>query len=302
MMDLHDMLLQKRPGVKLTEHADLAGYSWFRLAGKARLLAVLDDDQALSQFLAGLPDETPLHVLGVGSNVIIRDGGISGVVLKLGRGFRFLERREGDRIRVGAGCLDAQVARFAETEALSGFEFLSTIPGTIGGAAVMNAGAHGGAFHDRLVHLEAIDRHGRFITLKPEQIGATYRQTNIDQGLIVTGALLQGSPASQADITKTMTLFQEERRQSQPSREKTGGSTFKNPKDAKAWKLIDEAGCRGLFHDGVRVSQKHCNFLINESAQRANAIEELGEMVREKVYAHSGVSLEWEIRRLGSSA
>lgn len=301
-MDLDDMVMQDRPGVKLTEFADLSGYSWFRLAGRARLLAVIEDDHALSNFLIGLPDEMPMEVLGLGSNVIIRDGGIPGVVIKLGRGFRFLERREANRIRVGAGCLDAQVARFAEAESLAGFEFLSTIPGSIGGAAMMNAGAHGGAFHDRLVHLEAVDRHGQFITLRPDQIGASYRQTNIEQGLLVTGALLQGEPADQDEVSRRMARFQEERRQSQPSREKTGGSTFKNPKEAKAWQLIDEAGCRGLLHDGVRVSQKHCNFLINENATRANAIEELGEMVREKVYATSGVSLDWEIRRLGALA
>jgi len=284
----------------LTPGAPLAELVWFRAGGAAEMLFQPADTDDLARLLAGLPLDVPVTVIGLGSNLIIRDGGLAGVVVRLSaRGFGGLERLAGDRIRVGAAVPDKRLAAFALAEGLDGFAFYHGIPGGIGGALRMNAGAHGAETRERLVEVEAVDRAGRRHVLPAEALGMRYRHTDAPADLVFTAAVFQGTPAPRAEIEAAMAAVQAHREANQPIRERTGGSTFKNPPGHSAWKLVDAAGCRGLRLGGAQVSELHCNFLINSGGATAEDIERLGETVRARVLAATGVRLEWEIKRLG---
>jgi UDP-N-acetylmuramate dehydrogenase len=260
----------------------------FRPADRADLMAFLRDK----------PDDVPVTVIGVGSNLLVRDGGVPGVVVRLGRGFVDIEA-EGQDIVCGAGALDVHVATVARNHGIAGLEFLSGIPGTIGGALRMNAGAYGRETKDVLVEATAIDPHGTEHTLKPDDLGMAYRRSSLPCDWIFVGARLRGAPGDPGEIGQRMTEIQAARSGSQPIRSRTGGSTFKNPPGHKAWELIDKAGCRGLRRGAAMVSEQHCNFLINTGGASATDLEFLGEEIRTRVYQASGIRLEWEIRRIG---
>src|SRR5690606_19647799 len=240
----------------------------------------------------------PVTVIGVGSNLLVRDGGVEGVVVHLGKAFARI-KVDGRHVHAGAGAADVAVAAAARDAGLAGLEFLSGVPGTIGGALRMNAGAYGREMQDVVIQAEALDHKGRLHSLTPEQLGFAYRHTAVPEGWIFTTAVLAGTPDDKAAIARRMAEIRDAREDSQPLRTRTGGSTFKNPPGAKAWELIDRAGCRGLARGGAKVSEKHCNFLINTGTATASDIEGLGEAVRRRVFEATGVSLEWEIRRVG---
>jgi UDP-N-acetylmuramate dehydrogenase len=293
---------------QLLKGESLAPFTWFRVGGPADVLFLPADADDLSQFLAALPAGAPVLPIGVGSNLIVRDGGVEGVVIRLaGRQFAQVEPLDGARIRAGAGALDSTVAKGAAKAGIAGLEFYAGIPGTIGGALTMNAGCYGRETKDVLVEATALDRSGKRITLAHADFGFTYRHNALPEGLIFLDATFQGSPDDPAAITARMNEITEKREASQPIREKTGGSTFKNPVDARgeklsAWKLNDEAGMRGHRRGGAQVSEKHANFLINTGDATAADIEGLGEEVRAAVKARHGVELEWEIKRVGRRA
>lgn len=285
--------------------APLAPLTWFRTGGPAEVLFRPADADDLALFLAGLPAEVPVTVIGVGSNLLIRDGGVAGVVIRLGKAFGKIEVGDG-RLKVGAGATDVSVAAAARDAGLAGLEFLRGIPGTIGGALRMNAGAYGREMADVLVEAEAVDRAGRRHTLSLADMGFSYRRSSVPADFIFTGARLAGSPDSPDAIAKRMATINEAREESQPLRTRTGGSTFKNPPadvggGRRAWELIDAAGCRGFKVGGAQVSEKHCNFLINTGGATASDIEALGEEVRRRVADATGVPLDWEIRIIGDS-
>ncbi|MCC6983654.1 MAG: UDP-N-acetylmuramate dehydrogenase [Bauldia sp.] len=285
---------------RLTPNADMAPVTWFRVGGPAEILFQPADEDDLALFLSRLPSEIPVTVVGIGSNLLIRDGGIRGVVIRLSaKGFGHAVREPGDRLRVGAFLPDKRLAAFALEEGLDGFAFYHGIPGGIGGALRMNAGANGRETAERLVSVRAVDREGRVHVLGNAEMGFEYRHTNASDDLVFTEATFQGTPADRAGIQAAMDAVQHHRETVQPLKEKTGGSTFKNPPGTSAWKLIDAAGCRGLRVGGAQVSEMHTNFLINTDEASAADIEELGETVRARVYETSGVRLEWEIKRLG---
>jgi UDP-N-acetylmuramate dehydrogenase len=301
-------LLQRLPAVRgrYTESADLARITWFRVGGPADVSFRPLDRDDLVAFLKGRPSDVPITVIGVGSNLLVRDGGVPGVVIRLGRGFVDV-CADGDEVVAGAAALDINVARTALDAKLAGLEFLSGIPGTIGGAVRMNAGAFGGELSDVLVCAEAVDLDGNVHTLTPADLGFTYRHSELPEAWIVTSARLKGRAGDAAAIAARMDEIRATREDSQPVRVRTGGSTFKNPstpeaKGRKAWQLIDAAGCRGLIRGGAMVSDKHCNFLINTGTATAADIEALGEEVRRRVFQDSGVVLEWEIQRIGVPA
>ena len=278
----------------------MAGLTWFRVGGPAQAMFSPDDEEDLCYFLKMLPKQVPLTVVGVGSNLIVRDGGIPGVVLRLShKGFGHIEREGETSIRAGTAMLDRKVAEFAEHQGLAGLEFYAGIPGSIGGALRMNAGANGVETKDVLVEAQAVSRSGDIKIFRNYQMGFAYRSSSVDADYIFTSALFQGVPDAHEAIQARMRTVQAHRETAQPIREKTGGSTFKNPKDSSAWKLIDEAGCRGLRVGGAQVSEMHCNFLINTGDASAADIEGLGEEVRRRVKETSGVELEWEIKRIG---
>jgi len=288
---------------RLTRDAALAGITWFRVGGPAELMFRPADLDDLQRFLAAKPAEVPATVIGVGSNLLVRDGGVPGVVIRLGRGFAEI-RPEGARIHAGAAALDLNVAFAARDAGIAGLEFLSGIPGTIGGALRMNGGAYGREMTDVVVEGTALDGAGRLIRLSHGDFGFSYRHSSQPADRIFLGALLAGEPDEPAAIARRMVEIQGAREASQPIRTRTGGSTFANPRDpkakgAKAWQLIDAAGCRGLRMGGAQVSEQHCNFLINTGGATAADIEALGEEVRRRVRETSGVELEWEIRRIG---
>lgn len=258
------------------------------------------DVEDLSVFLAALPSDVPVTVLGVGSNLLVRDGGVKGVVIRLMRGFTGIEV-EGHEVMAGAGALDLNVALTARDHALAGLEFLSGIPGTIGGAVAMNAGAYQGDLSQVLISAEAVDRAGRVHTVDAAAMGFSYRHSQAPADWIFTSARLKAAPGDQLAIARRIAEIDTARTESQP-RSRTGGSTFVNPPGHKAWELVDRAGCRGLRIGEAQVSEKHCNFLINLGAATAADIESLGEEVRRRVLEQSGVRLEWEIRRIGVSA
>jgi UDP-N-acetylmuramate dehydrogenase len=279
-------------------NAVLALATWFRVGGAAEWLVRPADAEDLAQFLADLPGDIPLTVLGAASNVIVRDGGVHGVVIRLGRGFGGITV-EADGIIAGAASLDVTVAEHAAAAGLSGLEFLCGIPGSIGGAVAMNAGAYGGDMAGCLDWAEIVTRDGALCQLAAAELAFAYRHARLPPGAIVTRARLRAQPGEASAIAARMAQIRQSRESSQPVRARTGGSTFRNPPAMKAWELIDAAGCRGLRQGGAMVSEQHCNFVINTGDASAADIESLGETVRQRVQAMSGVTLEWEIRRIG---
>ncbi len=292
-------LIDRLPKVRgrLTADAALGPQTWFRAGGVAEVLFRPADVEDLASFLADLPAEVPVTVLGVGSNVIVRDGGVKGIVIRLMRGFTGIVV-DGHEIVAGAGAPDLNVALTARDHALAGLEFLSGIPGTIGGAFPTNAGAYGGELAEVLISAEAVDRSGGVHAVTPAQLGLSYRHSTAPADWIFTSARLKATPGDQLAIARRIAEIDGARAETQP-RSRTGGSTFANPSGHKAWELIDRAGCRGLTLGGAQVSEKHTNFLINTGDATASDIEALGEEVRRRVFEQSGVRLEWEIRRIG---
>jgi UDP-N-acetylmuramate dehydrogenase len=285
---------------RLQANAPLAPYTWFRVGGPAQLLFTPADEADLAYFFARLPDDARVTVIGLGSNMIVRDGGVPGVVVRLaGRAFGEVEVLEGHRLRVGAAVPDMKAARAAAEAGIDGLAFYRGIPGSIGGALRMNAGAHGGETTDVLIEARGVDRKGNLRTFSHADMGFAYRHSAAPDDVVFTSALFQGRAGEPEDILAEMERITAAREATQPIREKTGGSTFKNPKPDSAWKLIDAAGCRGLRLGGAQVSEMHCNFLINRGDATAADIEALGEEVRRRVKATSGVDLHWEIKRIG---
>lgn len=288
--------------------ANLAPYTWFRVGGPADLFFLPADVEDLRLFLKALPKHIPVTVLGVGSNLIVRDGGLEGAAIRLaGKAFGGVEALGESRIRAGAACLDAALSRAAAKAGIAGLEFYTGVPGAIGGALTMNAGCYGAETKDVLVEARAMTREGEILVLSNADFGFSYRHNALPEGLIFLDAVFQGHPDEPAAIEARMAEITARREQSQPIREKTGGSTFKNPtapsgEKLSAWTCVDEAGMRGARRGGAQVSEKHCNFLINTGAATAADIEGLGEDVRAKVKAHSGIELQWEIKRIGRPA
>ncbi|WP_035692993.1 UDP-N-acetylmuramate dehydrogenase [Azospirillum halopraeferens] len=297
----HPRLIDRMPACRgrLTADAPLASVTWFRVGGPAEVLFRPEDADDLAAFLTALPDDVPVTVLGVASNLLIRDGGIPGVTVRLGRAFAEVEVA-GTTIAAGAAALDVNVAAVARDAGLAGLEFLSGIPGTIGGAVRMNAGAYGSEIKDVLLSARALDRRGNAHSFSAEAMGFRYRGTAVPDDLIFVGAMLQGYEDEPIEIQRRMAEIAGQRGETQPVRARTGGSTFKNPPGGrKAWQYIEEAGCRGLRMGDAQVSEKHCNFLLNLGAASAADLEALGEEVRRRVRETCGVELEWEIKRLG---
>ncbi len=285
---------------RLSANAALADVTWFRVGGPAQALFAPADTQDLAYFLANLDQRIAVTAIGLCSNLIVRDGGIPGVTIRLGgKAFGSIEIEEGTRLRAGTAAPDVKVARAAADASLDGLAFYRGIPGSIGGALRMNAGAHGGETTDVLVEARGVDRAGNVRTFSHADMGFHYRHSSAPEDVIFTDAVFQAKPGDRAVILAEMERVTEAREAAQPIREKTGGSTFKNPPGGKAWQLIDAAGCRGLSIGGAQVSEMHCNFLINRAAATAADIEGLGEEVRRRVREHSGVELEWEIKRIG---
>lgn len=291
---------------KLLKQASLAPYTWFRVGGAADALYLPADEDDLAALLKALPEAVPVTILGVGSNTIVRDGGVAGIVIRLMGGYWGAIETDGDQVRARAGALDLSVAKAAAKAGIAGLSFLSGIPGTIGGAVRTNAGCYGRELSDVVTAIDGITRGGEPIRLHRKEIGFSYRHTDFATNIIVTRLHLQGSGTGDPDLLAgQIEAHQKRRAETQPIKEKTGGSTFANPDppgtpDARSsWKLIDAAGCRGLRVGGAMVSEKHCNFLINTGQATAADIEALGELVRARVLEHSGVDLRWEIRRIG---
>jgi UDP-N-acetylmuramate dehydrogenase len=274
--------------------------TWFRAGGPAQVLFQPADEEDLSEFLKAVPEEIPLLVVGIGSNLLVRDGGIPGFVVRLSaKGFGEVERVSETQLRAGTATPDKRVAAAALEAGLSGFHFYHGIPGGIGGALRMNAGANGVETRERVVEVRALDRKGELHVLSNADMGYAYRHSSASPELIFTSALFEGIPGDREDIQKAMDEVQNHRETVQPVREKTGGSTFKNPEGTSAWKEIDKAGCRGLRVGGAQMSEMHCNFMINTGNATGHDLETLGETVRAKVYENSGIRLHWEIKRLG---
>ena len=278
--------------------APLKDLVWFRAGGPAEVLFRPADEEDLATFLFAKPKDVRVSVIGVGSNLLVRDGGIPGVVVRLPAAFGKIDI-DGTRVTAGAAALDASVARSAAEAGIAGLEFLRGIPGTIGGALRMNAGCYGSEVKDVFVEATAIDGNGNRITLNSADMAFTYRKAQLPDDLIFTSTTFEGRHDDPGAIRLRMNKLVEEREASQPVKTRTGGSTFKNPPGKKAWKLIEESGCRGLMVGLAQVSEKHCNFLINTSDARASDIEALGEEVRARVRAKTGIELEWEIKRVG---
>lgn len=302
--DLVPSLTAQMPNLRgrLMGNVALADITWFRVGGPAQVLFSPADAADLADFLQRLPRDIPVTVIGLGSNLLVRDGGVPGVVIRLGRGFAEVTAEPGNRLRAGAAVPDAKLARAAADAGIAGLAFYRGVPGSIGGALRMNAGAHGSETANVLVEATAVDRSGAMHTLARADMGLTYRHSGVPADWIFTEALYQGTAGDPAEILKQMTAVAEYREANQPIKERTGGSTFKNPPGNSAWKLIDGAGCRGLRVGGAKVSEMHCNFLINDRNATAEDIERLGETVRARVKASSGVTLSWEIIRLGIPA
>jgi UDP-N-acetylmuramate dehydrogenase len=280
------------------QNAPLKDLVWFRAGGPADILFRPADIEDLCAFMAAKPADLAVSVIGVGSNLLIRDGGIPGVVIRLPAAFGKIERVSETRLRAGAAALDAAVARAAADLGIAGMEFLRGVPGTIGGALTMNAGCYGREIQDRFIEARAVDSRGLLLTFGVAEMGFAYRHS-APKNVVFVDTVLQGALDAPDLIRERMEALVEQRESTQPVRSKTGGSTFTNPPGRKAWQLIDEAGCRGLKHGAAQVSEKHCNFLINTGEASAFDIEALGEEVRARVKAKSGVQLEWEIKRVG---
>ena len=296
-------LIDRLPPVRGRYRADvpLAPKTWLRAGGPAEVLFQPADLDDLAAFLAARPGDAPVTVIGVGSNLLVRDGGVEGVVVRLGGPLARVEV-EGNRVTAWAGVLDRTVAGFAQRAGLSGLEFYVGIPGTVGGALRMNAGAFGGETAEVVERVVALDERGRRHELTAEEMGFAYRRSGLPEGWIAVAATFRGVPGDPAAIAARTAGIKAEREATQPMRVATGGSTFKNPPGRSAWRLIDAAGCRGLRRGAVVVSERHCNFLVNTGGATAAEIEALGEEVRARVRAHCGVELEWEIRRVGRPA
>jgi UDP-N-acetylmuramate dehydrogenase len=286
---------------RLLPNQSLAELTWFRVGGPAQVLFMPEDEQDLAYFLGQLAPDIPVTVIGLGSNLIVRDGGVPGVVVRLGRGFNEVTV-DGVRVTAGAAVPDVKVARAAQEAGVAGLAFYRGIPGAIGGALRMNGGAYQGETKDVLVEARAVNRAGRIHALKNADMHYTYRHCGAPEDFIFTQATFAGTPGDPAAIAVAMDKITESREATQPIKNRTGGSTFKNPPGGKAWQLIDAAGCRGLIVGDAQVSELHCNFLINRGAATAADIEALGETVRKRVKENSGVELEWEIKRIGVPA
>ncbi len=296
-----EALLKKLPEVRgrLLPNAELADFTWFKTGGPAEVLFMPADEADLAAFLKDTPSKIPVYVIGVGSNLLVRDGGVPGVVIRMGRGFNDIKLAGPHQIRAGTAALDMRVAQFALEHSIDLLTFLIGIPGTIGGALRMNGGAHGGETTDVLVQARAVDREGNIKVLQHADMNYTYRHCGAADDLIFTEALFQGKAGDTVAIQAQMDSHVEHRVNAQPIKSRTGGSTFKNPTGHKSWQLIDQAGMRGFNIGPAKVSDMHCNFLINEGGATAAQIEELGETVRARVKQNSGVDLEWEIKRIG---
>ena len=286
---------------KMMMGAALAPFTWFRVGGPADVVFLPEDISDLCEFLKALDPGIPVLTIGVGSNLLVRDGGIDGVVIRLGRNFAEVEAREGPRIFAGAAALDANVAKVAAQNGIAGLEFYRGVPGTIGGALVMNAGCYGSETKDILIEAYAVTRAGERATLSNTDMGYAYRHSE-PEGLIYTGGLFQGTPDDAAAVTERMEAITARRETTQPIREKTGGSTFKNPTGKSAWQCVDEAGWRGKLFGGAKFSELHSNFMINTGDATAADLEGLGEAVRADVLTGQGIDLHWEIKRLGKTA
>lgn len=284
---------------KLRANQRLSDFTWFRVGGPAALYFVPADAEDLQTFLQLLPGDIPVHVMGLASNSLVRDGGIDGVVIRLvSRGFN-AATVHGNQITAGVGMADRKLAAVARDAGLGGFHFYHGIPGSLGGALRMNAGANGVETTQRVVSVDAVTRQGKRITLNHEDMGFTYRHSAVQDDLIFVSATFEGPPTPREDIEAAMAVVQKHREDNQPIKERTSGSTFKNPDGGSAWKCVDEAGLRGFQVGGAQMSPMHCNFMINTGNASAHDLETLGETVRQKVYAHSGILLEWEVKRLG---
>ncbi|MCC6780636.1 MAG: UDP-N-acetylmuramate dehydrogenase [Hyphomicrobiales bacterium] len=304
MSTFSDLLPRLKAGMpdlrgRLLAHQSLAELTWFRVGGPAQVLYMPEDENDLGYFLQRLDAEIPVTVVGLGSNLIVRDGGVPGVVVRLGRGFGEVKIEAGARVRAGAAVPDVKVSRAAQEAGLAGLAFFRGIPGAIGGALRMNGGAYGRETKDALIEARALDRQGRLRLLSNAEMRFSYRHCGAPGELIFTEALFQGTPGDPLAIAAEMDKITDAREATQPIKSRTGGSTFKNPAGHKAWQLIDAAGCRGLIVGNAQVSEQHCNFLINLGGATAADIEMLGETVRARVKAQTGVELEWEIKRIG---
>jgi UDP-N-acetylmuramate dehydrogenase len=301
--DIVGALRSKMPALRgrLLSNQSLAELTWFRVGGPAQVLFMPEDEADLCYLLAQLPGDMAVTTIGLGSNLIVRDGGIPGVVIRLGRGFNEVTV-EGMRVRAGAAVPDVKVARAAQEAGIAGLSFLRGIPGSIGGALRMNGGAYGGEVKDVLIEARGVDRYGAGRVYNNTDMGFHYRHCGVADDVIFTQALLQGVPGDAAGIAAEMNKITESRESTQPVKSRTGGSTFKNPPGHKAWQLIDAAGCRGVRRGGAQVSEMHTNFLINLGNATAADIEVLGETVRERVKKNSAIDLEWEIKRIGVAA
>lgn len=295
-----ERLRDRLPAVRgsYEEAADLGAMTWFRVGGKAEILFQPADAADLADFLKTKPDDLAVTVLGLGSNLLVRDGGVAGVVIRLGRAFANIEIN-GTTIHAGAGTPDRSLAMACRDAGLAGLEFLSGIPGTLGGALRMNAGAYGCEMRDIVESADALDPKGERHRLHPDALGFSYRHSAVPQDWIFLSATLKGEKGERAKIAERIGAIAAAREETQPFRTRTGGSTFANPPSAKAWELIAAAGCRGLEVGGAAVSKKHCNFLINTGTATATDLETLGEEIRRRVFEKSGIELEWEIRRIG---
>ncbi len=287
---------------RLLPHAPLAPLTWFKVGGAADWLFEPADSADLCAFLAALPAEIPVLALGLGSNMIVRDGGFRGVVVRLPKAFATTEILAGNRMRCGAAASGIRVSSAARDAGIAGLEFLRGIPGTVGGFVRMNGGAYGSEVADVLLGCDIVLRSGQCVTLTLADLRYQYRHSELPDDAIVVSALFQGRPGERDAIAARMDEIARAREESQPLRTRTGGSTFRNPPGHKAWQLIDAAGCRGMREGGAEVSEKHANFLINRGDATAADIEGLGEEVRARVQAHSGIALQWEIRRVGTAA
>jgi UDP-N-acetylmuramate dehydrogenase len=286
---------------RLLPNQSMAELTWFRVGGPAQALFMPEDEADLAYFLEQLAPDIAVTVIGLGSNLIVRDGGVPGVVVRLGRGFNEVTV-DGVRVTAGAAVPDVKVARAAQEAGVAGLAFFRGIPGAVGGALRMNGGAYQGETKDVLIEARAVDRAGQIHSLKNESMHYTYRRCGVPEDFIFTQATFAGTPGDPAAIAAAMDKITESREATQPIKSRTGGSTFKNPPGGKAWQLIDAAGCRALIVGGAQVSELHCNFLINLGAATAADIETLGETVRKRVKENSGVELEWEIKRIGVPA
>jgi UDP-N-acetylmuramate dehydrogenase len=291
-----------KPRGRLEANFPLADLTWFRVGGPAEVLFSPADEADLADVVRQTPDDVPVHVIGVGSNLLVRDGGVPGMVIRLGKGFGEVKAEAGHRIRTGTSVLDVRVARFAFDHSIGGLTFLRGIPGTIGGALRMNGGAYGRETKDVLLEARAVDRRGSLHVLSMGDMQYTYRHCGAPEDFIFTQALLQGEAGERDQIARAMDDVTERREATQPIKSRTGGSTFKNPPGHKSWQLIDQAGLRGFSIGPAKVSELHCNFLINEGGATAAQIEELGETIRHRVRDKSGIELDWEIKRIGIPA